>query len=218
MTAHSAPVHRSVRTGGILIVTGVIEFVVAMIVAQLYYPNYSLAANYVSDLGNTAMSPHYWVFNLAIIAFGLLAFAGTVLAWSAFPSGTGRIVGLGLLLIASVGAIGVGLSPENVNLGVHDVASLLVFLPGGVALVVVGASMTPANGWGSFREFSIVLGAVMLIALAVYLFTPLGSSNSGYAGLVERVIVAPVLLWGIVVGTHLARLPIRARRHLVPGV
>jgi hypothetical membrane protein len=201
-------VGRQVRVGAALIALGPVQFVVAMAVVQLRYPGYSLLTNYISDLGNTATSPLHVVFNVSIIVLGVLAFVGILAAWSGFPAGASRLVGLGLLLLASLAAIAVGLFPENVNPTVHVLASLTVFAPGGVGLVVVGSGMRPGSHWGPFRIFSIALGAVTLLSLAY--FAPTQASNTTFdPGLVERLIVAPILLWALVVAAHLRGLPVR---------
>ncbi|MFZ0699788.1 MAG: DUF998 domain-containing protein [Thermoplasmata archaeon] len=215
MALGSAPLHRSVRTGAILFVLGPLAFVAAMIVAQLYYPNYSLSTNFISDLGNTANSPLWYVFSAGIILLGLLAIAAILLLWSTFPDGGLRVAGLGLLLVASVGAIVVGFFPENVNGTVHGTASLVVFLPSGLALLALGASMRETSGWESLRWFSIALGAITLVFVALFHFTSVGANL--YPGLFERIVVAPVLLWSIVVGIFLARFPVRAP-HWVAGL
>jgi hypothetical membrane protein len=195
-----------------LIAIGVAEFMAAMIAVQLAYPGYSDSANYISDLGNTATSPWHWVFNLSIILFGILACVGILLAWSGFPAGATRAVGLALLFVASVGAIGVGIFPENVNPTVHDIVSLMVFLPGGVALLVLGIGLRRGTGWHWLRGVSVLLGGVTLVALAYYVPTQLNNSTWD-PGLVERVIVAPILLWGALAAAQLARRP----RPAIPG-
>ncbi len=217
MALGHAPLHRSVRTGALLLVLGSLEFIAVMMVTQLYYSNYSLSTNYISDLGNTANSPLWYVFSAGIIALGLLAFVGLMLLWNTFPAGGRRVSGLALLLLASVAAIVVGFFPENVYGSVHDTASLLVFLPGGLGLLALGASMREGTGWESLRGFSVVLGAITLVSLAVFLFTNVGANQ--YPGLFERLVVAPLLLWAVVVGIFVAGFPVRAlgRAHLVPG-
>lgn len=217
MALGHAPLHRSARTGALLLIVGVLEFVAVNIVTELYYSGYSLSTNYISDLGNTANSPLWYLFSAGIIALGVLAFLGVLLLWNTFPSGGLRVVGLSLLLLASLAAIVIGFFPENVNASVHDTASLLVFLPGGLALVALGASMGERTGWEGMRWFSVILGLVMLVALALFLFTNVGANQ--YPGLFERLVVYPLLLWGIGVGIFVARFPIRARGrgHLVAG-
>ena len=214
-----APLHRSARTGAILLVLGVLIFVAMMFVTQFYYStSYSLTGNYISDLGNTSTSPMWYLFSVGIIALGVLALVGILLLWSTFPAGGTRVLGLTLLLIASVAAILIGFFPENVNSTVHAAASLAVFLPSGVGLLVLGLGMRERTGWSALRGLSVGLGVVVLVFLAVFLFR----GNLGvdaYLGLWERLVVFPVLLWGIVVGIFVARFPVRARAvgHLVPG-
>jgi hypothetical membrane protein len=202
------PTHvgRSVRWGGILIAVGVVQFAAAMAWVQSQYSGYSLLTNYISDLGNTSTSPQHLVFNVSIILLGILAFLGVLLGWGGFPRGGPRVLGLFLLLIASLAAIGVGLFPENVNSNVHDFVSLMVFLPGGLALVVLSAGMRQNTMWDGFRAFSLILGLVTLVSLAYY--APTQTYNTTWdPGFVERLIVYPILLWGFIAGVHLARLP-----------
>jgi len=199
-------VGRPVRWGGVLIALGVTQFAVAMAWVQSRYAGYSLLTNYISDLGNTSTSPLPWVFNGSIIALGVFALLGILLAWGGFPRGGPRVAGLFFLLIASVAAILVGLYPENVNGSVHDLASLLVFLPGGLALVILSFGMGERSLWNGYRAFSLLLGLVTLVSLAYY--APTQSYNTTWdPGLIERLIVYPILLWGFFAGLHLVRLP-----------
>jgi hypothetical membrane protein len=201
-----AHVSRSVRWGGLLIAVGAIQFAVANAWVQSRYAGYSMLTNYISDLGNTSTSPLPMVFNVSIIVLGVFAFLGILLAWGGFPRGGSRVVGLFLLLIASIAAILVGLYPENVNGTVHDTASLLVFLPAGLALAIVSNGMKQGTMWFGYRAFTLILGLVILLSLAYY--APTQAYNTTWdPGLIERLIVYPILLWAVVVGIHLARLP-----------
>jgi len=199
-------VGRSVRWGGLLIALGAVQFAVANAIVQTRYAGYSLWTNYISDLGNTSTSPLHVVFNVSIILLGILAFLGIVLAWGGFPRGGSRVVGLFLLLIASVSAILIGLFPENVNATVHDTASLMVFLPAGVALVILSAGMRTGTMWYGYRAFTLILGLVVLLSLAYYAPTQTFSTTWD-PGLIERLIVYPILLWAVVAGIHLTGLP-----------
>jgi hypothetical membrane protein len=196
---------RWVRAGALLLGAGVVQFVVANAVVQTRYPGYSLLTNYISDLGNTATSPWHVVFNVSIALLGALSFVGLLLSWTAFPRGATRVVGLPLLLLASLAAILVGAVPENVNPTVHGLASLLVFLPGGLALLVLAVGMRPATSWAGGRPYSALLGLVTLVSLAYYVPTQ-GTNTTWDPGLIERLIVAPILIWGLGVAIHLLRL------------
>jgi len=197
---------RSVRWGGVLIAVGVVQFAAAMAVVQTRYAGYSLLTNYISDLGNTSTSPLHDVFNVSIALLGILAFLGILLGWGGFPRGGARVAGLFLLLIASIAAILVGVFPENVNPPVHDLVSLLVFLPGGLALVVLSTAMRSGTHWSSLRALSLGLGVITLVSLAYYV--PTQSLNTTFdPGLIERLIVFPILIWGFAAGVVLVRLP-----------
>jgi hypothetical membrane protein len=193
-----------VRAGSALIALGIVQFCGAMAVVQAGYPGYSDLANYISDLGNTITSPWHVVFNVSIIVLGILAFAGILMAWEGFPAGASRTAGLVLLLVASVGAIGVGVFPENVNGTVHGLSSLAVFLPGGLAMVVLGTGMRKDLSWSWLAVPSVVLGLIDLVALAYYVPTQ-GSNTTWDPGLVERFIVFPLLIWGLLAAYQLFR-------------
>jgi hypothetical membrane protein len=201
------------RLGAGLIGFGVVQFVVAMAWVQSAYPGYSLLQNYISDLGNTVTSPLHSVFNVSIMLLGVVAFPGILLTWSAFPAGGSRVIGLPLVLVASVAAILVGVFPENVNPPVHDFVSLMVFLPGGLAMTVLSFGMRPTSGWSPLRWTSLGLGAITLLALLYY--APTQTNNSTWdPGLLERLIVFPLLTWGVLVSIHILRTPSAA--HPVP--
>jgi hypothetical membrane protein len=204
---HSTP---GQRVGAALIGFAVVQFAVAMAWVQTAFAGYSLTQNYISDLGNTSTSPLHVVFNVSIMLLGVLAFVGVLLTWSAFPAGGTRVAGLPLLLVASVAAILVGVFPENVNPPVHDLVSLMVFLPGGLALTLLSVGMRPQSGWSPLRWASLVLGAVTLLSLLYY--APTQAVNSTVdPGLIERLIVFPILVWGFLVSVHILRTPLGVR-------
>jgi hypothetical membrane protein len=207
-------VHRSVRHGAILWIVGVVQFIVAMGVTQYGYgSSYSLTQNYISDLGANicttiggryVCSPWHLVFDVSIVIFGLLLLVGVILVRTGFPPRGTRTVGLGLLALASIGAVGVGLSPETYNLTIHSLSAAIAFVGAGLALIVLGIAMFRDTRWDGFRAYTMLSGLVGLIAFALFeakTYGPLG------VGGMERLIVAPVLLWALVVGIHLVRIP-----------
>jgi hypothetical membrane protein len=214
-------VHRSVHHAAILWVVGAVQFVLGMAVTQWawdYYrtpptPVYSLTNNYISDFGAVhcavfhqgyVCSPWHDVFNVSIVLLGIFLILGVLLIPTAFPRRSSSRLGLALLALAGIGAIGVGLSPEDVNLTVHMVSALLAFAGGALALIVLGFAMFRDTRWDGFRVYSMLSGLVSLVALVLFVaktYGPLG------VGGMERLIVAPILLWSIVVGIHLLRVP-----------
>lgn len=223
-------VHRSVHHGALLLLAGAVQFLVAMVVTQLGYgSSYSLTQNYISDLGavncgvfggtasyggHYACSPWHLVFNVSIVVLGLLIVLAVVLARTAFPVRRSRTIGLLLLALAGVGSVGVGLSPEDVNITVHSLSATVAFLGGGLALIVLGFAMFRDTRWDGFRAYTVLSGLVGVIALGLFL----GGVYPGIGvGGMERLIVAPILLWSIVVGIHLAQIPTFAPRGISKG-
>jgi hypothetical membrane protein len=200
-------VHRAARRGGALFVLGSLQFIFAMAIVQAKYPGYSLSANYISDLGS-ASSPWAWLFNDSIRLLGLFALLGAFWVRTAFPPKTSARVGLLLLGIAGLGAIGVGSFPEgSPQLGgnIHGVVSLVTFLGSGFALLALALGMLRDTRWDGFRAYTFLSGLVTVIALGLFV----GNAFVGLGpGGMERLIVAPILLWALVAGTHLLRLPV----------
>jgi hypothetical membrane protein len=199
-------VHRAVRSGAVLLVVGAVQFIVGMIVVQSQYPGYSLTNNYISDLGG-AHSPWALGFDASVIILGICAIFGALFIWSAFPEGPSRGVGLGFLLIAGAGAIGVGVFPETtpvLNGGMHVIVSAIAFVGAGIGLTVLSWAMTPGPHWRFSRPFTLACGVVTL--LATVLFEVNVDLGLGVGGM-ERLIVAPILLWAIVEGVHIGRFP-----------
>ena len=199
-------VHRSVRTGAVILVLGALQFVAAMIVVQSQYAGYSLSQNYISDLGGVH-SPWALVFDGSVILLGVCAILGVLLVWSAFDPGRARAGGLTFVLIGGIGAIGVGVFPETtpvLNGGMHDIVSAIAFIGAGIGLTVVSFAMAPGPHWRISRPFTLACGVVTLAAIALfYVGLYLGLGPGG----MERLIVAPILLWAVAEGAHLYRLP-----------
>ncbi|MGI0054560.1 MAG: DUF998 domain-containing protein [Thermoplasmata archaeon] len=210
--------HREVRWGAILWIVGVVQFFVAMIVVQLAWTApYSLAQNYISDLGNTACGPYgaryvcspiYYVFNASIIALGILLILGTILVRSAFPSKFTSRAGLVLFALAGLGAAGVGLSPENVNNAVHSASAVLAFAGGTVAVLLFATAFGRRSRWGTgFWAYSVLLGATSLGGWGLVVLAAAHVGNLGATvglGGIERIVGFPVMIWGLIFGFQLA--------------
>jgi hypothetical membrane protein len=220
-------VHRSVHHGALLWLVGSVEFVLGMVVTQLgWTTSYSLTQNYISDLGAVncgsfsgryVCSPWHLVFDASVIVLGLCLCFGALLLRTGFPTRGSRTVGLGLLVIAGIGAIGVGLFPEDVNLNAHMVSSLVAFAGASLGAIVLGLAMFRDTRWQGYRAFSVLCGLIGFVALCLfaakaYNWGPFWADWG--AGGIERTIVAPVLLWALLVSIHLLRIPAFAPRRL----
>jgi hypothetical membrane protein len=213
MASFGPMVPRSARLGGALLALGSLQFILAMIVVQLKYPHYTDFGNYVSDLGNTTTSPWYWLFNDSIRLLAVLGILGTIMIRHAFARKTLARLGLLFLLIAELAAFAVGTFPENVNGTIHGNVSTITFVAAGLALLFLGVGMFRDTRWDGYRGYTFLSGIVTFVGIALFAADPGGS---GLVGLWERVIIAPILLWAILAGTHLMRLPAFAPARPLP--
>jgi hypothetical membrane protein len=188
--------HADSTVAGALIFGASAQFIVALIVAEALYPGYSISQNYISDLGATCratcqvVQPTSIIFNSSVFLLGLLAVIGAYFVWRGFNS---RIFSV-LIVMAGLGAMGVGLFPETAGV-IHDIVSLITFVFAGLsAIVSYRVQKAPLS------YFSILLGVMTLVALALYASeTFLGLGPGG----MERMIVYPALIWTTGLGTHL---------------
>lgn len=221
-------VHRSVHHGSSLWLVGVLQFLVAMAIVEIAWtghPAYSLTRDVISDLGNTqcgpwpqststdVCSPWHDLFNASAILLGALVILGAVLVRTGFAPRRSSSIGLALVALAGAGTIGVGVFPENVNLTVHSLSSLVAFLLGNLALVVLGFAMLRDTRWDGLRAYTVISGLFGLVASGLFL-------GHVYAGIgeggMERLIVAPLLLWLAASSIHLLGIPQYAP-HSIPG-
>lgn len=193
-------------------IVGVLQFVAAMIVTQFGYgpPTYSVTRNYISDLGAVhcatfggtgsysgayVCSPWHLVFNASIVLLGALLIAGAPLLARALPAPRFHWVGLGLLMAGGVGAAGVGISPEDVNLSAHVAFATLAFAGAGAGAIALGVALALDRRWRGYDVYSILSGSVGLSALGLFVTRNVGALGRGG---MERLIVAPELVWAVV--------------------
>src|SRR5262249_8965345 len=90
---------------------------------------------------------------------------------------------------------------------VHDNVGIAVFLVLVLAPLVLARAFRRDSRWRNLRRYSLVTGAVTLVALLVFG----GGSFSGWNGLAERILVTIPLVWTAVLGmrlTQIARRPV----------
>jgi hypothetical membrane protein len=181
---------------GVAIFVGAVQFSISMILAEIYYPNYNVAKNYISDLGATCdgtctiFQPTSTIFNSSIVLLGILVLVGAYFLQRAFHWKPATA----LVSIAGIGALGVGLFPETTGIW-HSIFSLIVFLFAGLSAIVAARFQKKPMFY-----FSIILGLATLVALILYV----GSVYLGLGGGgMERMVVYPTLLWAVAFGGHM---------------
>ena len=175
------------KIAGLLLITGGIQCILAITLAESLYPGYSISENWISDLG---IGPSALIFNSSIFLLGVLGVAATYFIQRAFNS---RVLPI-LYGIASVGAMGVGLFTEDA-LVLHTIFSLITFIFGGLSAIISYKMQKPPLSF-----LSVVLGAFALLAIVLtFSGTYLGLGKGG----MERMIAYPVLLWAVGFGGYL---------------
>jgi hypothetical membrane protein len=175
------------KIAGSLLFIGAVLCVLGIIVAEALYTGYSTSENYISDLG---VGPSSLIFNSSLFLLGVLTVGGAYFIQRAFDF---RLFSI-LAAITGIGAMGVGLFPEDAGV-VHAVFSFITFLFAGLSAI-----MSYKLQKSPFSYFSVILGVVVLLALGLFASgTFLGLGKGG----MERMIAYPALLWAIGFGGHL---------------
>jgi hypothetical membrane protein len=194
------------RLGAVAWLSAVQFFIAQVVVAGAWARPFSLSADYISDLGNTACrsggdcSPlHAWM-NASFIAIGVTMSIGAWLTRSRFTSGWSRGLAAVLFTLAGIGVVLVGVYPENVDNDRHTFGAGINFLTGNLALLLFGVASPPRSRFGAFKALSVLAGAVGLAA--VFLFVSGEYLGIGVGGM-ERAAAYPMAIWQIVAGVRL---------------
>jgi len=175
------------QRAGLFLFAGTTQFAIGLIIAEAVDPTYSVSLNYISDLGIRAGAP---IFNGSIILLGL-----TILltSWYLYRAFKDRILMI-VVFIAGIGAIGVGVFTEDFDI-IHSVFSFITFVFAALSAILAFRILRPPLSY-----LSILLGVASLAALGLYVSKNfLGLGKGG----MERMIVYPVLAWGIGLGGYL---------------
>lgn len=175
------------KLAGLAYIIGIIQFLLILIIAESYYPGYSISDDYISDLG---IGPTALLFNSSIALLGII---GCYVSYVLFNSSKGKAFSI-FLLLSSLGALGVGFFPENLGL-IHIIFAFMAFGFGSLTLLAFYQIEKSLLGF-----LSIVLGLFSLSA--IFLFATNNNFGIGPGGM-ERMIVYPILAWGLVLGSYL---------------
>jgi hypothetical membrane protein len=134
--------------------------------------------------------------NTSLVLLGLSMTIGSVLLHQELRQSR---TGFSLMGVAGVGAVLVGLFPEDTTYWAHIAGADLAFLLSNIALVVFGLGLHLPR-W--FSWYSVLSGSVALVALCLFL-----THHRSFLGLggMERVVAYPHTVWLIVFALHMAR-------------
>jgi hypothetical membrane protein len=184
------------KVAGALFFIAATQFVLCLFISEALYPGYSIADNYISDLG---VGPSSVIFNSSVFLLGVLVIVGTFFLQRAFKEFKMLIA---VLFLTAVGAMGVGIFTEEFGI-IHVIVSLIAFLFGGLSPIFsvlcsyvhkIKLVQMP------FSVLAAVLGLITLTSLILFaskIYLGLG------AGGMERMIAYPILMWGVGFGGYL---------------
>lgn len=194
------PEHEYYKIAGIILLTGSVQFLMAVNFAEALFPGYSIGQNTLSHLGGALppVEPSATIFNFSVILLGILSLAAVYLI---LKSGGCRLFS-SCLAISAIGSIGVGIFPEYTG-GPHVLFALLTFLFGSLATIFsyrLGLNIPMVI-------VSMILGLLSLLILLSFLILGTGLSNHiiSYLGVggAERFIAYPNLFYFIALGGYL---------------
>jgi len=188
----------ALKVGGALYIVAVFQFFVFELVAETLYPGYSVANNYISDLGGTCVNPpstascivhqpSATIFDTTVFLMGLLLLVGTFLVYY----GTRRKPYFIVTAVADIGTLLVGVFPETTG-WIHADISVVVFLFMGISLIL---AWTIVKG-GVFRYLTVAFGLLTLY------FNSFSVSAVGVGGS-ERLLVLSILCGTLALGGYL---------------
>ncbi len=184
--------HPCTDSAGALLMAGATVLSLAMMAAEALYPGYSIADNFISDLGVGSTAP---LFNTAIILYGTCV---ATAAYLLHRNGGMPILATLILGISGAGAVCVGIFPETLGLP-HYVSAGAAFIGGAAAALILSRSISRPFCW-----FSMLLGCIAIAGLLLHLsHTYIGIGPGG----TERLIAVPLMLWSAGFGGWLMATP-----------
>lgn len=192
--------YRPLEIGGVLYVLAVFQFLVFELVAETLYSGYSVASNYISDLGATCVDPPSTlhcvvnqptatIFDITVSLLGLMLLAGAFFVYH----GTRKKLYFVTSAVADIAILLVGVLPENTGWA-HAILSVILFYFLGISLLL---AWTIANG-DVIRYLVVASGALTLF----FNVDNVAAGTVGVGGQ-ERLLVLSALLGLLALGGYL---------------
>jgi len=188
--------------GPVVFISSCLYFVAQAVAAWVWNPPYSIVTNTISDLGNTA-EPRHVLMNVAFIGLGVVMAAGSVLIYQEYRESSSAeqraaLIGFILMGVAGVGAMLVGIFPENVNHTAHVAGAAAAIGSGNAAMLVLGWVLVLPGRLRSFMRLWAPAALVALVLFACHRDFGIG------AGSMERIAAYPETIWLISFGAFIA--------------
>jgi hypothetical membrane protein len=187
---------RDSRFAGIFFLISGIVYLLGETIGEATYAGYSVHSNSLSDLGATGTST-FWVYAPAVFSWGLFWLLGAYFLYRS----KGMRISFVLNLLPGIGILLVAIFPENVNLVLHSIGSVM-----GIFFGIVAVFMSYRMISSPVKYIVLLLGIMSLIGAGL----EFGGYNSALvqqglgAGGTERIIVYPLLIWLMMFGGYLS--------------
>jgi hypothetical membrane protein len=197
-------IHSALGMAGVV---GPIMLIIGDLTASLSSPDYSLVRNSISSL---ALMPIGWLQTIGFLALGLLVEIFTagllfnVKRARGFHLGIAVLVffGFGMLLIGAFHTDPVG-AARTIEGRIHGFAATTSFSLFPVAILFLASSLKKDPGWKNLFLYSVVS---FILAVLLGITLRIVQEKSGWFGLVERLLVANMIIWIEVAAINLMRL------------
>jgi hypothetical protein len=191
------------RTYFIATIIGILLYLVLDIIAQMLPPHYNFITQAESDL---AVGPYGYVMAINFLIRGLFSLSFIIGLIITFKSGKSRYTaGLILLGIWTVGAFILAFFPADITLPstmhgiIHGITAIAVFLGGSLGILIISIRMRTDDKFKDIIKYLIPLSIISVISLA---FSPI---LVHIFGLIERIFLASILLWILIVSIHMLK-------------
>ncbi len=186
-------IHSALAIAGVL---GPIMLIIGDLTASLSTPDYSLVRNSISSL---ALMPIGWLQTIGFLALGLLLEIFTagllfnIKGARGFHLGIVILVffGFGMLLIGAFRTDPVG-AVRTIEGRIHGFTATTAFSIFPVALLFLAPSIRKDPGWKNLFTYSAV---TFILAVLLGITLRVVQEKSGWFGLVERLLVANMVIW-----------------------
>jgi hypothetical membrane protein len=175
--------------------------------AGLTTPGYSIVKNSISSLANTRIG---WLQTIGFLALGLLVeifTAGLLYSvkrskWFRLGIAALLLFGFGMLMIGAFNTDVIG-GAKTINGMIHGLATKVSFTLFPLAVLMLANNYKRDPHWSCLFRYSIVT-CILSVVLAVSL--QFFKDGANYFGLVERIVVANMIIWVEVSAINLLRL------------
>jgi hypothetical membrane protein len=203
-------IHSTLAAAGIV---GPLVLAAADIIAALYNPGYSLVRDSISSLALTSLG---WLQTIGFLALGLLVEIYTAgllynikrARWFHLGIAIFVFFGFAMLMIGAFHTDPVG-GPRTFEGAIHGFMARATFSLFAVGILALAPAIKKDQDWRYLFRYTIVTAVLAVVLGIVLRFFP---EKTGWFGLIERILVANMIIWVEVTAINLLRLSLKRRK------